>query len=97
MTIEVEKSDIWKIGRGCWGNDSGYLTIDCNIDTVNIEEILLRSILKCFGDEYTVTETLEYINDDDMIDGLVLVTNLPFEMFEMARNDNRMTNDKDAK
>ena len=84
MTIEVEKSDIWKIGRGCWGNNGGYLTIDCNVDTVNIEEILLRSILKCYGEDYTVTNVLEHIckDDEDLIDGYTLVTNLPFEIFE---------------
>jgi Na+-transporting NADH:ubiquinone oxidoreductase subunit NqrF len=84
MSIEVEKSDIWKIGRGCWGNNGGYLTIDCNVDTVNIEEILLRSILKCYGEDYTVTNVLEHIckDDEDLIDGYTLVTNLPFEIFE---------------
>ena len=84
MNIQVEKSDIWKIGRGCWGNEGGYLAIDCNVSNVNTDEILLRSILKCFGDDYTVTDTLEYINenDQDLIDGYMLVTNLPFEMFE---------------
>lgn len=84
MSIEVEKSDIWKIGRGCWGNNGVYLTIDCNVDTVNIEEILLRSILKCYGEDYTVTNVLEHIckDDEDLIDGYTLVTNLPFEIFE---------------
>ena len=84
MSIEVEKSDIWKIGRGCWGNNGGYLTIDCNVDTVNIEEILLRSILKCYGEDYTVTNVLEHIckDDEDLIDGYTLVTNPPFEIFE---------------
>ena len=89
MSIEVEKSDIWKIGRGCWGNNGGYLTIDCNVDTVNIEEILLRSILKCYGENYTVTNVLEHIckDDEDLIDGYTLVTNLPFEMFEEVDRD----------
>ena len=82
MNIEVEKSDIWKIGRGCWSNEGGYLAIDCDVSNVNTDEILLRSILKCFGDDYTVTDILEYVNDEDMIDGYMLVTNLSFEKFE---------------
>ena len=48
MTIEVEKSDITRIGHTCHSKD-GFLEIFCKPDTANLEEILLRSILKCFG------------------------------------------------
>ena len=86
MNIEVTKEDIKKIGYACY-NEGGFLAIMCDGDTCNIEEILLRSILKCFGDDYTVTNVLEHIckDDEDLIDGYTLVTNLPFELFE---NDN---------
>ena len=46
MTIEVEKSDITRIGHTCHSKD-GFLEIFCKPDTANLEEILLRSILKC--------------------------------------------------
>ncbi len=84
MNIEVEKNDIWKTGRGGWYDEGGFLAIECNVDTVNYDHILLRSILKCYGEDYTVTNVLEHIckEDEDMIDGYTLVTNLPFEMFE---------------
>ena len=84
MNVEVKKSDVWMIGRGCWRREGNFLAIECNVDTVNYDEILLRSILKCYGEDYTVTNVLEHIckDDEDLIDGYTLVTNLPFEMFE---------------
>ena len=83
MKIEVTKEDIKKIGNAKY-NEGGFLAVMCNGDTCNIEEILLRSILKCFGDDYKVTNVLEHIckDDEDLVDGYTLVTNLPFEMFE---------------
>ena len=54
MNIEVKKEDIKKIGNTKY-NEGGFLAIVCDGDTSNIEEILLRTILKCFGDEYKVT------------------------------------------
>ena len=84
MNIEVQKSDLWKIGRGCWSNEGGFLAIECHVDTVNYDHILLRSILKCYGEDYTVTNVLEHINenDEDIIEGYMLVTNQPYERFE---------------
>lgn len=59
MNIQVEKKDIRKIGNTCY-NEEGFLAIECDGDTSNIEEILLRSILKCFGDEYKIIETKDF-------------------------------------
>ncbi len=83
MKIGVTKEDIKKIGYACY-NEGGFLAIVCDGDTSNFEEILLRSILKCYGEDYTVTNVLEHIckDDEDLIDGYTLVTNLPFEIFE---------------
>ena len=53
MNIEVKKEDIKKIGNTKY-NEGGFLAIVCDGDTFSIEEILLKSILKCFGDEYKV-------------------------------------------
>ena len=53
MNIDVKKDDIKKIGHTCY-NEGGFLAIVCDGDTFSIEEILLKSILKCFGDEYKV-------------------------------------------
>ena len=84
MNIEVTKEDIKKIGHTCY-NESGFLAIVCDGDTCNIEEILLRSILKCFGDDYKVIKTEDYIWENDegeVVYEILYVTNLPYELFE---------------
>lgn len=85
MNIEVTKEDIKKIGYA-WYNEGGFLAIMCDGDTCNIEEILLRSILKCFGDEYKVIKTEDFIiwgeNGEEDIFEILFITNLPHELFE---------------
>ena len=85
MNIQVEKKDIRKIGNTKY-NEGGFLAIVCNEDSSNIEEILLRSILKCFGDEYKVIREEDYKWNDDNADEVyeaLFVTNLPYEMYEI--------------
>ena len=84
MNIEVTKEDIKKIGYA-WYNGGGFLEIMCGGDTCNIEEILLRSILKCFGDEYKVIKAEDYIwedNEGEEVYDILFITNLPYELFE---------------
>ena len=84
MNIEVVKEDIKKIGNTKY-NEGGFLAIICDGDTCNIEEILLRSILKCFGDDYKVIKTEDYIWENDegeLVYEILYVTNLPYELFE---------------
>lgn len=84
MNIDVKKEDIKKIGHTCY-NESGFLAIVCDGDTSNIEEILLRSILKCFGDDYKVIKSEDYIWENDegeVVYEILYVTNLPYELFE---------------
>ena len=84
MNIEVVKEDIKRIGHTCY-NEGGSLAIMCDGDTCNIEEILLRSILKCFGDDYKVIKTEDYIWENDegeVVYEILYVTNLPYELFE---------------
>ena len=85
MNIEVTKEDIKKIGYACY-NEGGFLAIICDGDTCNIEEILLRSILKCFGDEYKIIKTEVFIwkneeGEEEVFD-ILYITNLPYELFE---------------
>ena len=85
MNIEVTKEDIKKIGFACY-NEGGFLEIMCDGDTYNIEYILLRSILKCFGDEYKIIKTEVFIwkneeGEDEVFD-ILYITNLPYELFE---------------
>ncbi|MBR5119329.1 MAG: hypothetical protein IK100_11910 [Muribaculaceae bacterium] len=84
MNIDVKKEDIRRIGNA-WYNEDGYLAILCDGDTSNIEAILLRSILKCFGDEYKVIKSEEYIWEDingDVVYDILLITNLPYEKYK---------------
>lgn len=83
MNIEVTKEDIKKIGYACY-NEGGFLAIVCHDDTTEIEEILLRSILKCFGEEYKVIDVKDYVLNevDEVYDGMI-VTNLPYEIYDM--------------
>ena len=84
MNIEVTKEDIKKIGFACY-NEGGFLAIVCDGDTSNIEEILLRSVLKCFGDDYKVIKTEDYIwekDEGEVVCEILYVTNLPYELFE---------------
>ena len=84
MNIEVVKEDIKKIGNA-WYNEGGFLEIMCDGDTCNIEEILLRSILKCFSEDYKVIKTEDYIWENDEgkeVYDILYVTNLPYELFE---------------
>jgi hypothetical protein len=87
MNIEVVKEDIKRIGHTCY-NEGGYLAIMCDGDTSNIEEILLRSILKCFGDDYKVIKTEDFIWENDegeVVYEILYVTNLPYEIFEKIK------------
>ena len=87
MNIEVTKEDIKKIGNTKY-NEGGFLAIVCDGDTCNIEEILLRSILKCFGDDYKVIKTEDYIWENDegeVVYEILYVTNLPYEIYDMIK------------
>ena len=87
MNLDVQKEDIKKIGYACY-NKGGFLEIMCDGDTCNIEEILLRSILKCFGDDYKVIKTEDYIWENDegeVVYEILYVTNLPYEIYDMIK------------
>ena len=82
--ITVEKKDITRIGNTAF-NKNGNLAIVCNGETSNIEGILLRSILKCFGDDYKVVSSEDNIwvnvKGEEVYD-ILFTTNLPYELFE---------------
>lgn len=87
MNIEVTKEDIKKIGNTKY-NEGGFLAIMCDGDTCNIEEILLRSILKSFGDDYKVIKTEDYIWENDegeVVYEILYVTNLPYEIYDIIK------------
>ena len=87
MNIEATKEDIKNIGYTCY-NEGGYLAIVCDGNTSNIEEILLRSILKCFGDDYKVIRAEDFIWENDEgeeVYDILFITNLPYEIYDMIK------------
>ena len=85
MNLEVKKEDIRKIGH-TWYNKDGFLEITCDCETANIEEILLRNILKCFGEEYHIVSAEDFIwQEDDYNEwdfDIEFITNLPYEKYD---------------
>lgn len=74
MKIEVEKSDLLKIGVGKL-NQNGFLAVECDLSlNYRLEEIFLRNILKCSG-EYHIVD--EYADEENNV--IVFLTDLPFE------------------
>lgn len=84
MNIQVEKKDICSIGINHIPSEEGNLIIFCDEMTAYIEEIFIRSILKCFGENYEIIATEEYVegyNDDKEV-YTVFITNLPYEKYK---------------
>lgn len=81
--IEVVKSDIEKIGTTIFP-ENGNTTFICDVATTNIEEILLRNILKCFGEEYAILSEDDFTwENGDM--AIEYKTNLPWDLYESAK------------
>lgn len=79
----LEKTDILRIGY-CIFEKNGLMAIKTSTRDSNIEEILLRSILKLFSDDYKIIETIyeEGIRDDQMYDmDVVFVTNFAWHEY----------------
>ena len=93
MYLELIKSDIHRIGGAIFHNDEGNCVFVFYEDDVayQIEYILLRNILKLFGQQYRITAEDEYI-DEKEVSSIHLTTNLPWEMY-MAENIQRNTED----
>ena len=69
-------------------NIDGVFVICCDPNTDHIERILLRSILKCFGEQYIITRVDEcLLDEDDDEEYIMFTTNLPYEMFEEVCRD----------
>lgn len=81
MQINVEKTDIEHIGHTLF-NYNGYVAISCYASHCGIERIMLRNILKCFGDEFAIIESEDDWNEScTLIEGVTYITNLPYETY----------------
>lgn len=84
MELELKKSDIYAFGHTMF-EENGSLSIcfDADDDSFGVSKILLRNVLKLFGDDYKVTEILDWWSeetDDDLPDQIVVRTNLPWDV-----------------
>lgn len=83
MNIQVEKEDIHLIGHTKY-NDNGFLSIVCDVNNSNLEKILLRNILKCFGEEYKIIqfhEIWDIVGDTRNVTSIIVKTNLPYSLY----------------
>ena len=84
--MKLYKEDIKKIGNTTSQTDDGGTSFICNVDTANIEEILLRNILELFGD-YKILSSEDFIweSDHDIVEwdliDIEFKTNLPWEIY----------------
>ena len=64
MYLKVQGKDINNIGYKVFDNE-GYLTIVSEGSCYGLEDILLRNILRCFGEDYTMTDSYDYERPDE--------------------------------
>ena len=84
MTLQVKQSNIHGIGYKTINND-GFLTIVTDGSCYGLENILLRNILRCFGEQYKITDSYDYERPDEPEDSdemdVAWDTNLPWEIY----------------
>ena len=83
-TSWLKKEDIFSIGNTVEGDEDGMTIIICYGETANIEGILLREILKLFGD-YSIVEREDFALTDEQEDAkdfdVLYRTNLPYSEY----------------
>jgi hypothetical protein len=88
MNLDLRKEDLERIGN-TKSSQNGFLCIICNSETANIEEILLRNILKLFG-EYEIIETNDFAWSEEDAENwkfdIEILTNMPIEVYNKEFN-----------
>lgn len=85
LPITVSESDLIDIADVMSTNNDGTVLITFETDNLRIKRIMLRSCLKCFGEQYhIVSEEDEAIPLADGSEYIVVnvTTNLPFDIAE---------------
>ena len=93
MYLKVQGKDINNIGYKVFDNE-GYLTIVSEGSCYGLEDILLRNILRCFGEDYTMTDSYDYERPDEPGDSeemdVAWDTNLPWEIYCNEKDTNEV-------
>ena len=76
--LTLTKDDIKKIGHTMFEED-GNLSIICNAETANIEELMLRSILELWG--YSIREVTDFQWENGTTD-IRISTNMPWNEYK---------------
>ena len=88
MNLDLRKDDLNRIGNTKF-EENGFLCIICNSETANIEQILLRNILKLFG-KYEILKVNDYAwNEEDAENwkfDVEILTNMPIEVYNIEFN-----------
>ena len=84
MELELYKEDILKIGEYIVSIEGNVgITVDAYDNSLGLKEIILRNILKLYGNQYTVLRVDDYAARQKRriteVISLVIVTNLPLE------------------
>ena len=91
MNLQVTGKYIKNIGYKVFDNE-GYLTIVTDGSCYGLEDILLRNILRCFGDDYKVTDSYDCERPDEPEDSdemdVAWDTNLPWEIYCNEKDTN---------
>lgn len=76
MELTVDLTDVKRIGHTTYQSCEGNTIFVCSLITSNIEEILLRNILKCFHKEYSIIDIDDYDKNN-----VNIRTNLPWDLY----------------
>lgn len=76
-SLTVCQEDLKSVGNTFYV-EKGCLSVICDLHTAHIEEILLREILKCFG-EFEITGAEDFEWTTGVLD-IKLTTNLPISL-----------------
>ena len=94
MNLQVKQSDIHGIGYKTI-NNNGFLTIVTDGSCYGLEDIFLRNILRCFGEQYKVTDSYDFERPDEPEGSgemdVAWDTNLPWEVYCNHKDTNDVT------
>lgn len=84
LPITVRPSDIYHIGGTMQADENGNVSIIIDHDdNYSLSIIMLRSILRCYGEQYRIVNTEDFWwNEEQEIPSICVTTNLPNELAE---------------